>query len=111
MSLSPAEHYHLHGTLTPAHIEPLLDASAQLAQARAGAAHINEAMAQYPGEDFLQQHLEQLQQLVGHMRGPNRDTLVLIIANLQTQIDSIANDAAYGRDELSKALDAMEVWS
>lgn len=106
-SMTPEEEYRLTGTLRPEMIEVLLDDSASLEGTTGVSAHLQEAMCQYPAEDFLADAITRLQKLAKRIRGDNREALLGIIESLDDVAQCTFNAVDYGRDELSKALKAI----
>lgn len=70
-------------------------------------AHLDEARAQFPNEDFLCSVLDDLQGMAKRLRGDNRADLQRIIEALTEIQDSVARDSEYGVDELRKASAAL----
>ena len=64
---------------------------------------IDEAMAQFPDEDFADDVIGSLIALSKHLRGENRAELLKIMGELQNLADQVALSAEYGIDELRKA--------
>jgi hypothetical protein len=107
-NLTNAEHFRLNGTLPEDRIEELLTLDAQLQAVKGIDAHVEEAMTQYPAEDFLSGILSQLHALAKNVRGDNREKVVWIIEQLDDIAQCTFNAADYGRDELRQALKALE---
>jgi hypothetical protein len=106
--LSDEEVYSLTGTLPADRIEELLDVAPLLSEAVASAPCVHEAMGQFPSEDFLQEPLDKLRDLVKRMRGDNRETLTAIIEELNTIATQQVHATEYGKEELKKVLKALE---
>ena len=69
---------------------------------------IDEAMAQYPAEDFLSAHIDRLHVLSKHLRGNNREELIAIIGAAEDLAQCTFYAAEYGRSELNKAVKRVE---
>ena len=107
-NLTINEEFHLTGALHPARIEELLDSADKLKEIKDIDAHISEAMAQYPAEDFLESHKSRLLELHKNLRGANKETLGGIIEALDDLAQATFYSADYGRHELSKALKVLK---
>lgn len=70
--------------------------------------HLDEAYSQFPEDDFLSSITEELGELADKMRGPNKATLKAIIERLGELELSTARATEYGREELTKAIDAID---
>ena len=103
-NLSREEEFRLTGTLRRESIDELLDASSRLEALGGVDAHIEEALAQYPAEDFLEGVKQRLGALMKNVRGANKDELQGIIEALDDIAQTTFYAADYGRDELRKAL-------
>lgn len=66
-------------------------------------AHLDEASAQFPEEDFLAETIREIQELALGMRGLNRAKLNAIAARLDEIQLNAGRSTEYGREELSKA--------
>lgn len=105
MSLTAAEHHKIYGSVTDEQLEDLFGvAELWLDASLVVPGYIDEAKAQFPEEDFLQAHQQALLELAKRLRGPNKNALARILADLQTVIDSQSCATGYGREELDKAL-------
>jgi hypothetical protein len=107
MNLTHEEYFRMYGTLTEQRISDLLDEASAAPNVEGATIHINEGMAQFPAEDFLEPIKTRLIELQQNVRGANKDTLQGIIEALDdlAQITFYAADA--GRDELQKALNDL----
>lgn len=106
-NLTAEEEFRLTGTLSPAKIEELLDTSAEVGYIKGIDAHIEEAMGQFPAEDFLSDTISRLHEFARRLRGQNRSDLLGIIESIDDLAQLTFNAADYGRDELKKALAAI----
>lgn len=98
------EHLRYNGEIPKDKLDELFDSQAKLQGLSGVDAHMSEAMAQYPAEDFLSDAISRLQTLAKNLRGGNKDTLNGIIESLEDVAQCTFNAADYGRDELRKAL-------
>jgi hypothetical protein len=71
-------------------------------------AHVNEACCQFPAEDFLEGVKDRLHELSKRVRGDNKSELMGIIEALDDIAQCTFNAADYGRDELRKAIKALD---
>lgn len=65
-------------------------------------AHIDEAIAQYPEEDFLEKLADRVFELGEKLRGDNKIEAHTIAKELTELGQTISNAAAFGADELRK---------
>jgi len=107
-SLSAQETYRMHGRVTRAQLENLLDQEASLEGIGGVDGYIDEAMCQYPAEDFLEGHKTRLVELMKNLRGANKETMSGIIEALDDIAQCTFNAADYGRSELNKALKTLK---
>jgi len=107
-SLTPTETFRMYGSLTRRQIEDLLGKDEALRELEGIDAHIDEAMCQYPAEDFLESIKTRLHELSKKLRGDNKDTLNGIIESLDDIAQCTFYAADYGRDELQKARNAID---
>lgn len=107
-NLSAREHFNLNGTVPREMLESLLDKEDLLKNLDGLDAHISEAKGCFPAEDFLEPIKTSLIELQKRLRGSNRDELGAIIESLDDLAQLTFNESDYGRDELRKALTAIE---
>lgn len=107
-SLSPQETYRMHGRLTRAQIENLLDQEQKYKQLEGIDACVSEAMAQFPAEDFLEDIKSRLNELSKKLRGDNREALAGIIESIDDLAQCTFYATDYGRSELNKVEKALE---
>lgn len=107
-NMTARECFNLSGTLPAGEIERLLDIGDKFEEALESGANIEEAMAQYPDEDFARPIESRLQTLAKHLRGQNKEEMEQIIEALSDLSQEISNSAGYGLEELRKALDALK---
>lgn len=67
-------------------------------------ARISEAVAQYPEEDFLEALADRVFELGEKLRGDNKAEAHAIAKELTELGQTVANAAAYGREELDQIL-------
>lgn len=101
------EFYRLNGTLTPARIERILDAEKQVESFEGLEAHVSEALAQLPAEDFLEPIKSRLHELSKCVRGANRTEVLAIIETLDDLAQCTFNASDYARSELNKLTAAL----
>jgi hypothetical protein len=95
---------------TPAEIELIsrleaaLDELAERPEADAIDARVTEAIAQYPEEDFLEKLADRVFELGEKLRGDNKAEAHAIAKELTELGQTVANAAAYGREELDQIL-------
>ena len=106
-NLTAEESLRLYGRLSRSMVEDLLERSQGLEDAQGAEAHIQEAMAQFPAEDFLSPIIERLNELRKNLRGANKEELGCIIESLDDLAQCTFNAVDYGRDELRKALEGI----
>ena len=70
--------------------------------------YINEAMGQFPAEDFLAGPIERLHEMAKRLRGDNRATLLEIIKQLDDIAQCTISADDYGRSELHKAIGELK---
>lgn len=109
ISLSPAEHFRIYGTLPERQIEALLDKTAVLDSVTLSdiKSEIKEARGQFPEEDFLQDILNDLANLRKHVRGDNRDYLDTIIETVEERVGEINGSTEYGREKLDSITETV----
>ena len=71
-------------------------------------ARIDEAICQFPAEDFLEGIKNRLHELSKRVRGENREEVIGIIEALDDIAQCTFNAADYGRHELRQARKALE---
>lgn len=107
-NMTASEFYRLNGCLSSEHIEDLLNVEDRLQAIENIDGNIEEALHQYPSEDFLVSVVDRLQELSKRLRGANREELNGIIEALEDIGMTTFQAADYGRGELKKALSAFK---
>ena len=87
-----------------ARCERLADELAERPEPDAIDARISEAVAQYPEEDFLEALADRVFELGEKLRGDNKAEAHAIAKELTELGQTVANAAAYGREELDQIL-------
>ncbi len=67
-------------------------------------AHVSEAVAQYPEEDFLEKLADRVFELGEKLRGDNKAEACAIAKELSELGQQVASASAYGADELDRIL-------
>lgn len=98
------EELRLTGTVTGERLNNLLDQETQLTALKDVAPHIQEALGQFPAEDFLEEHKTRLVMLAKNMRGANKEALQAIIETLDDISMTTFYASDYGSNELRQAL-------
>jgi len=106
-NMTPKEEFRLNGQLSEQTALKLLDAVDRSESLQGINAYIEEAMGSFPGEDFLESIKTKMTNLARILRGNNRKVLNDIIAELDEVAMLTYDEAAYGRDELRSALNAI----
>lgn len=105
MFYTAEEFYRLNGYLSRDYAEPLLDAQNKLESVSGVDSYIQEAMGQYPAEDFLSEIVSDLHALAKRMyKGDNKTELLRIIESMDDALQCQSNASDYGREELHNAL-------
>lgn len=109
-SMTPEEEFRLFGKISRVNTEMLLDVYAAVGDGGVDDVpdHINEALAQYPAEDFLSDILRRLNILVANVRGSNKENLLGIIESLDDVAQTTHYATEYGRGELHVALNKIK---
>lgn len=102
LGLTDAEYFRIHGTLPADRIEDMLHLGTAANELKGAQAHIQEARAQYPDEDFLSDVESDLQDIIRSTRGATRDRLKALAAKLEDIAQTTFYASDYGRDELRK---------
>jgi hypothetical protein len=105
-NMTHAEHYRLNGTLSPARCEELIEIADAVDRTVDLTSGIDEALRQYPNEDFLQEAITDLGYLARGLRGANRTMCKDVIDTLELLQTETNYAAEYGREELRKVLAA-----
>lgn len=109
MFYTAEEFYRLNGYLSKEYAEPLLDAQSKLDSVSGVDVHIEEAIGQFPAEDFLSSVKSDLHALAKRMyKGDNKTELLRIIEALDDALQCQFYASDYGREELHKALKAYK---
>jgi hypothetical protein len=106
-NMTAAEQLRYTGSVDRETLEALVETERYAEAIRDIDANIEEAMCQYPAEDFLQEVLTSLHELMKSVRGSNRDAVQGIIESLDDIAQTTFNAADYGRGELRAALNAV----
>jgi molecular chaperone DnaK (HSP70) len=107
-SMTAQEEFRMTGTLSPNRIESLLSVEGRLEALDGLSNHIEEAMSQYPAEDFLSDIESRLHEFAKKLRGQNKEALLGIIESLSDLAQTTFYAADYGRSELKEALKAFK---
>jgi hypothetical protein len=102
--MSAREEMLLTGQVSKERLEALIEKSEALEAMDGIAAHIEEAGVQYPAEDFLEKHKDQLMQLRNKLRGSNREAMDAILESLDDLAQMTFYSSEYGRSELNEAM-------
>lgn len=106
-NMSPHETFRMYGRVSKSQLEALLETDERLEGIDGIDAHIDEAIAQFPAEDFLEGIKSRLHDLSKKIRGDNKEDLKGIIEALDDLAQCTFNSADYGRSELNSALKAL----
>ena len=87
-----------------ARCERLADELAERPEVDTIEARVSEAIAQYPEEDFLEKLADRVFELGEKLKGDNKAEAHAIAKELTELGQSVANAAAYGREELDQIL-------
>ena len=87
-----------------ARCERLADELAERPEVDAIEARVSEAIAQYPEEDFLEKLADRVFELGEKLKGDNKAEAHAIAKELTELGQQVANDAAYGLEELDQIL-------
>jgi len=105
-NMTHAEYYLLNGTLSPVRCEELIEVSDAMNRVAGHAGGIDEALGQFPDEDFLQEIIDDLGTLARNLRLDNRQTCKDIVKALELLQTETNQAAEHGREELRKVLAA-----
>lgn len=100
MNLTGEEQYRLYGAVSDKTTIELLDAFSQFEKFDGIEGTLKEVAGCFPQEDVLSSQITSLHNLLGNVRGQNRDTLGNIIDQLIEVRRELYNDADHGRDLL-----------
>jgi len=101
INMTSREAYAQYGALTDERMEALFDAE-ELAENNTNDYHIQEAIAQYPDEDFLEGTINNLQTICKKLKGNNKDFLTAAILRLEQIQFTQERATEYGLEELGK---------
>ena len=112
-NLTPQEQFRFNGCLTIETQEMLIDAADRLDAIEGIDAHLSEAKASYPYEDFMVDILASLRSFSKSIDSKTpinaiREAIVCLIEDVETLQDEVNQSSDYGRDELRQALKALE---
>ena len=102
LGLTDAEYFRYYNTLPPDRIESLIEGGIALDQIKGAEAHIQEARAQYPDEDFLEGVADVIREVAANVRGQNKAQLQHALEMLDDIAQMQLHASDYGRDELRK---------
>lgn len=108
LTLTPSEHFRMHGTLPDRAIEDLLVEAAKTDVLDDIGGYIDEAKGCYLGEDFADKRIGELKNFAKRLRGDNKSALLTIIEELEGEVKEAKESGNYGYDELKKALALIE---
>jgi len=103
-NISPEEYYRMYDELDNERIEYLLQNQRDENAFSDVEIGIEEAQAQYMGEDFLKDEIDQLFDLAKRLKGYNRETLNSLISKIELEVDKEKAASEYRADELNKVL-------
>lgn len=105
-NMTHEEFYRVNGTLTPERIDSLLDEKGTLEafDVREYVPCAQEAKGCFIGEDFMQEHLDDLKDIAKRLRGDNRNSLLMLIDRMESTIQEACQSAEYGASELDKII-------
>ena len=108
-NLTNAEYYKLNGSLSKERISDLLDKDSAFDAGHIENAQtkIEEARNCFPDETTLSGSVSDLNALLKDLCGKNKEILSQIIKELEQDIETILQQADYGRSELSDADDEL----
>lgn len=87
-----------------ARVDRLMDELAERPEVDTIEARVSEAIAQYPEEDFLEKLADRVFELGEKLKGDNKAEAHAIAKELTELGQTVANAAAYGREELDQIL-------
>lgn len=102
--LTAAEEFRLYGCLSKARTEELLDCELAMEVSYDAAGYIDEALGQWPEEDFLDDVIEGLKEQAKHRRGDKAVAMRASIALLEEIAQTVQQSAEHGQEQLGKAL-------
>jgi len=103
MALSDEEYFRVHGTLNVARIEGLLRMEACVEGSEAVRLMINDAIASFPDDDFLDPVITKLRALWNKIPAQHRGELTRITAQLKEAQTATRQSAEYGVERLESA--------
>lgn len=103
MALTDEEYFRVHGTLNTARIEGLLRMAVCVEGSEAVCPMIQDAIASFPDEDFLEPVISKLKVLWNKIPHQHRGELTRITAELEEVQTATLQSAEYGREQLESA--------
>ena len=107
-NLTNREAYSQYGKLTDERMEALFEVESAIDNLSGGECYVQEAIAQFPDEDFLEVVIENLQATYKKLRGDNKENLKEVIESLEDLQISQARATEYAVEELNKLTKLLE---
>lgn len=104
INMTHEEFYRVNGTLTPERIDSMFNKCDEAEAWQDLTPCIQEARSCFIEEDFLQNHIQQLQAFAKRRRGDNKAVLLDLIECMEGDITQAIASAEYGASELNKCL-------
>jgi hypothetical protein len=105
--LTLEEEFRITGTLTAKRFEKLLDENALAQDVIDVDANIQEAMACFPAEDFMNPVRNKVHQMMARAKGSNKEALCELLEIVNDLSAEVFNSSDYGRQELRFAMDSI----
>ena len=102
--LTISEEFQMFGEITGSRAEEAMNAIVMGENVPSIKAHIDEACAMFPDEDFTAEIIIEMRGLAKRIRGENRAEMLQLIEKLEAKNEEVWQAAEYGVDELKKAL-------
>ncbi len=106
-SLTNREYLSLHSTLSLDRVEALVQMEDAISGQEGAIIDIDEAKGCFPGEDFLNDIINNLRALCKHLRGANKEELKGIIEQVEELQASTTQGSEYGLEKLKEAKEAI----
>lgn len=107
-NMTPREHFRLTGTVPGDILELLIEKSERLAEVQNIDGLLEDARAQFPDEDFLQEVIDRVNALAKNLRGANREAAARIAQSLDSISMTTMRSSEYGREQINLALKDLE---
>ena len=102
------EYFNLHGTLTSERIQALIDQSALVEACSEADTALQDALGAYPGEDCLQDVIDDLKQLAKNLRGENKNEVNSILLGVEERQNQLHNQSEYGAEVINNFIRSLE---